>query len=390
MRFFSKLKEKTNLALVFDISSSSVGAALFVTRKENGPQIVFSVREPIKLEQNIDFDKFLSSTMNSLEIVVNKISKSGVGAPSSFFCILSSPWYSSQIRNISFKKNTPFIFTSKIADELINKEISIFEEENLKNKEKIENVSTIELKNMRTMLNGYIVNSPLNKKTKEIDMALFISVSPTSVLTSIENIIDKHFHQKNVKFSSFTLASFTVARDMFIHQDNFTIVDIGGETTELSLVKKDALYSSASFPIGYNFFIRELSLALKCSTEEARSYLSIYKDNHASDELESKLRPIIEKLKLDWLNKFQESLVFLSNDISVSSNIFMTTDEELSAFFAQTIKNEQFNQYAFTESKFRVVYLGTQMLHGIAEYKKDVKHDSFIIIESIYINNFLV
>lgn len=390
MNFFSNKKEEAKLALVIDLGSSSVGGALiFINKNNTPPQIIFSIREPILLDKSIHFDQFLSSTLKSLDLVVSKLSTSLLGAPVKFFCVLSSPWYSSQVRIISLKKNAPFIFTSKMADDLIKKEVALFEEENIKDNPNSSSVFVIELRNMKTLLNGYATSDPLNKKAKDIQMELFVSTSSQEVLNSVENIMDKYFHQKNVKFSSFALASFSVARDMFIHQDNFSLVDIGGEITEISLVKKDAICSSSSFPLGHNFFIRELSSNLKCSIDEAKSYISLYKDKHASLELTEKLKPIIEKLKLDWLASFQEALVFLSNDISVSSTIFLTVDEDLAVFFADTIKNEQFNQYAFTESKFRVIYLGSQMLHGIAEYKKDIKHDSFITIESIYINRFL-
>ncbi len=387
MNLFSKLKKDPKLMLVFDIGSSSVGGALFLVNEQGSPQIIFSVREFIKLEDNIYFDKFLSSTMKTLEIVADKILKSRLGTPAKIFCVLSSPWYSSQIRNISLKKNTPFVFSSKLGDELIKKEVNLFEEENKKNGN---DFCLIELKNMRTVLNGYMTKKPLDQKVKDIEMSVFISMSQQDVLSSIRFTINNYFHQKDIQFSSFTLASFFVARDMVINQDNFTLVDVGGEITELSLIKKDALCSSVSFPIGYNYFVRELASDLKCSLDEAKSYLSLYKDNHASENAEKKLKPIIEKLKLAWLAKFQESLVLLSNDIFVSSAIFMTADEELAVFFAETIKNEEFNQYAFTESKFKVVYLGTQMLHGIAEYRQDVKRDSFITIESIYIDRFLI
>ena len=34
------------------------------------------------------------------------------------------------------------------------------------------------------------------------------------------------------------MASFTVARDMFMQQDNFLLVDIGGEVTDISMIKR--------------------------------------------------------------------------------------------------------------------------------------------------------
>ena len=389
MGFFTKQRSNSKLAVVFDLGSSSVGAALFLMRDEDGPQIIYSVRETMPLKKNVKFEEFLSGTIDALNTVAGKVSVAGLGAPKQFFCVLSSPWYSSQVRVITLKKNVPFIFTLKLADELIKKESLLFEEEYVRNMPNESKVRPIELKNMRTLLNGYATTNPLDQKTEDLEMDVFVSISPEEVLSSIEETVEKHFHLRDVRFSSFALASFTVARDMFIHQDNFSLVDIGGEITEICLVKKDALRSSISFPIGYNYFIRGVASNLKCTLDEAKSYISLYKDDHAGGSIEKKIGPVIEKLKLDWLAKFQESLVFISNDISVSSTIFMTIDEELAKFFADTIKNEQFNQYAFTESKFKVVYLGSQVFHGIAEYKKDIKHDSFITIESIYINRFL-
>ena len=50
----SSSKEKNELALVFDIGSSSVGGALFELEPSGIPKIIYSVREPIILEEEID------------------------------------------------------------------------------------------------------------------------------------------------------------------------------------------------------------------------------------------------------------------------------------------------------------------------------------------------
>ena len=128
MSIFGGTKHKEELALVFDIGSSSVGGALFIMQKNNVPQIIFSIREPIVLEKEISFDRFLNLAMQSLLMVASKISTQGLGAPKKIFCVLSSPWYASQTRAIVLKKNAPFIFNSKLADSLIEKEIKLFED----------------------------------------------------------------------------------------------------------------------------------------------------------------------------------------------------------------------------------------------------------------------
>ena len=391
MRIFSKKKEKEKLILVFDIGSSSVGGVLFVAQKSGVPKIVFAIREPITLEKNINIDRFLSLTIKSLDIVASKIYTAGVGVPAEIFCVLSSPWHVSQTRVIKLEKNTPFIFTSKLADSLIQKEIALFEEEHSTKYLHTGNpVRSIEFKNIKTMLNGYETPNPLNQKAKELEMTIFISISPKQILNKIEKIIERYFYCKQIKFSSFTLASFIIVRDMYINQENFLLIDIGGEVTDVSMVKKNILHGSISFPLGYNFIIRGIASASHSSLNEAKSFISLFKNEHAIESVTKKLSLIVSKLKTEWLQKFQESLANLSNDISIPSTIYMAVDKNLADFFYQTIETEQLNQYTLTESKFKVIFLDLDVFYGKVIFEKNIIRDPFLIIDSIYINRFLI
>jgi len=386
MGIFSKSKNQNDLMLVFDIGSSSIGGAFFITQKSGAPKIVFSMRESIPLENEINSERFLELTLKSFETIVQKIAMKGIGVPKKVFCVLSSPWFASQTRFIKYEQETPFIFNSKLADGLIQKEIQTFQEQHYTGGDN--KIRAIELRNMKITLNGYPVSNPLNQKARELEMTVFISMSQEQILSSIEKIIDVHFHGREIKFSSFTMASFTVARDTFVHQDSFLLVDIGGEVTDISMIKQDIICSSISFPLGRNFMIREVSSILQCSTTEAKSYISLFKDGHATELVEEKMKPIMNKLEEEWLRGFQESLVNLSNDISIPATIFITVDQDLSSFFSKIIKTEQFSQYTLTESKFRIIFLGTEALHGIATIEENIARDAFLIIESIYINRF--
>ena len=380
---------KDELILVFHIGSSSVGGAFFLSQSSGAPKIIFSVREQVAIEQDINIDRFLFLTMQALETVVNKVYSSGAGAPSRIFCVLSSPWYVSQTRMINMERNTPFIFTEKLADGLIQKEINIFEKEHLAQYLSVgQAVRTIELKNIRTMLNGYETAKPINQKAQSLEMAIFISIAAESVLKNIEETIGQHFHFKQIQFSSFVLASFAVVRDMYVKQGNFLLVDIGGEVTDISMIKKNILHESISFPLGRNFLIRGVASSLGCGLTEASSFISLFKDGHADENTSKKLAPIIDQLKAEWLKKFQESMANLSHDISIPATIYIAIDKDLADFFAETIKTEQFNQYTLTESKFEVIFLSTELLHGIASFEEAVIREPFLIIDSVYINRF--
>jgi hypothetical protein len=393
MNIFSRSKQKAELILVFNIGSSSVGGALFWTQSSASlgiPKIIFSVREQVQIEEMVDIDRFLTLTTQALEVVVNKIYQAKLGAPTKIFCVLSSPWHVSQTRVISLKKNTPFVFTAKLADDLIQKEIKLFEEEHMGKNVVDNSIRTIELKNIKTMLNGYETPKPLNQKAKDLEMTIYISMSGEQVLKKIEDAIGKHFNFDLIKFSSFTMASFAVVRDMHTEHENFLLVDIGGEVTDISMIKKNILRESISFPLGRNFLSRGVSKNLGCTLSEANSLISLYKDEHADETLTSKLGPIMDQLKNEWLKNFQDSLSNISHDISIPATIYIAIDKDLADFFSETIKTEQFNQYTLTESKFEVIFLSTQILHGRALFDESAVREPFIIIDSIYINRFLI
>jgi hypothetical protein len=323
----------------------------------------------------------------AIERVGSRVVKAGMGTPKRIFTILSSPWYASQTRIITLEKNEPFVFTQKLHDDLVKKEISIFEQEYLKKfGYPNEKVRELEVKTIRTKLNGYEVAEPLNQKVESFEMTLFVSISPEQILEKIGDAISKNFHKKDIKFSSFVMASFVVTRDAFIKDEDFLLIDLGGEVTDISMVKKGVLRESISFPLGTNFMIRGISLGLQCTLEESRSYLSLYRDGHAAGSLQVKLEPLMKDLKAIWLKNFQESLAKLSNDISIPSSIFLAIDKEYSDFFKDIIMTEQFNQYTLTESKFVVTTLGLPELSKLALFATNAERDQFMIIDSIYIN----
>jgi hypothetical protein len=124
------------------------------------------------------------------------------------------------------------------------------------------------------------------------------------------------------------------------------------------------------------------------SIDEAKSVLSLYKDGHANVEVKKKMEPMLHKIRNMWLDKFQSSLSNLSQDISIPSTIFMTVDDAYADYFTGLIQAEQFNQYSLTHSKFKIIPLDKEVLHGHMGFGDGVLRDPFLTIESIYINRF--
>jgi hypothetical protein len=236
------------------------------------------------------------------------------------------------------------------------------------------------------MLNGYETLSPFGHQAKEIEMTIFVSISGEKLLKKFEETISKSFHIRNLKFTSLLMSSFLVVRDLPMHKNNFLLIDISGEVTEISIIKNNILSESISFPVGCNFIVRGLAENLNCSLWEADSLLSLFKEGHTGDKVAKKMEPIVHNLKAEWQRQFQESLANISKDISIPGTIYMALDRDLVDFFSETIKSEQFNQYTLAESKYEVYYLGTELLNGMASFADGVTRDPNSIMNCVYVN----
>ena len=327
-------------------------------------------------------------TIQALNIVASNIAESGSGAPTKIFCVLSSPWYVSQTRVIKMKKIAPFVFTSKLADELTKQEITVFEAEHLaKYANEGRPVRPIELKTIKTTLNGYETASPLNQKVNELEMTIFISMSGEDVLQKMEETIHKNFNFREIKFSSFH-GFFHCGTGPVFRQRRFPFG--GYRRGSDGYIDGEEKYPPRIhfFPAWAQFHDPGSGCDFNCSLHEASSCISLFKAGHATEDVNKKLDLVIGKLK-EWLVKFRESLANLSNDISIPANIYLAVDDDFADFFSETIQTEQFSQYTLTESKFKIVFLSAKLLHGLATFTEDVTRDSFLIINSIYINRFL-
>ena len=186
------------------------------------------------------------------------------------------------------------------------------------------------------------------------------------------------------------MTSFTIVRDLNPQRENFLLMEISGELTDIYMIKKGALGESISFPLGRNFLTRGIASSLRSNLSEADSLISLFKDGRAEAKLAKKLLPVMNRLKAEWLKNFQESLANLSHDISIPAAIYAAMDEDLADFFSEIIKAEQFNQYILTESKFEVIFLNKESLRAVAVFEGSEVCDSSLIIDAVYVNRFLI
>lgn len=380
---FSSKKEK--IVAIFDIGSGSVGGALvrIPTDKKNLPVIIKSTRVEIVEREDLDFNLFLKDMILALGFASRNIYQSKLGAPDEIICVLASPWYISETRLIKMSKEHSFTFTTKIIDDLLDKELSSLDSVF---KSKYGDLDTspevIEHPIVGVSLNGYQVDDPLGKKTRSVEMNMVISLSPKICLDKIKDTISKNFHHTSISFSSFMVSSFVSVRDRYMNHESYLLLDIGGEVTDVGIISKGVLKDSLSFPYGRKTLFRDISKKLNIELRDAYEIFNMHINETLSEKQEKKIIPILKNLEDEWSKSFRDCINTLPRTLTLPNVIFLTIDADVKDWFVKVINNEEYIQSMVPNSKFTLVTIDGPEFLTMCSVKEGVC-DPFLMIESI-------
>ncbi len=383
MLSLSTKKEKP--VIILDIGSSSIGGAIVLIVKDNPPVVLYSIRKQIEIKNDINFSRFLSLMAGTLESVLVELAETSKSSPKKIFCILSSPWYTARTHFMKIEKKTPFIITHKMIDDLIDKKVSIINDDVINKKNKIIGgvPRIIDVQNIQTKLNGYETSNPYDKKVKLAEITLFVSIGSEQTIKLIEDKASRVF-RCDVKFSSFSLVSFVAIRDIF-SENNFLFLDITGEVTDVSMTKNGVLVKNVAFPLGKNFLIRRIASKFNTGVEEAESLFSMFNSGNSDVATRDRLNKVLEEAKKEWILSFTEVLQAFSGDSYIPNSVFITADNDVQEWYMNAINEEEFGQFTLTNDKFEIKILNEKLMSKFCSLKNGNNlKDPFIILETIF------
>ncbi|MDO8521201.1 MAG: hypothetical protein Q7S52_03735 [bacterium] len=374
---------------IFDIGSGSIGGAFVNIIPGKLPEIIFTARRAIPVQEQLNFQRFLDSMSKTLEGLAFAMQKAGGGVRvGEAYIVLASPWYASQTRLVRYNQELPFTVTEKGVGKLIEKEIAAFRNSklftNLKEGETAPEL--MESKNIQIKLNGYAVGKPYGKKASELEVAVYVSMLPANIRALIEASIMKFWHPSLMHFSSFSLTAFDAIRSIFPNEPSFLFMDIAGEITDVSLAKDGILLESMSFPSGKNTIIRAIAEGMKVTPALAASELDLYAQKKSTPEHVKKIGEIVKRATEEWRTLFKDALLRFAKEFPIPRAIFYTVDDNVSQWFEQTIKETKFARFAEVEEGFAVRSLGNAFLNGFVRTATPDFQDPFLAVEAIFAN----
>lgn len=370
MSFWSTTRE---LALVFDISSGSVGAAFVHKEKNSVPMILAATRVSFRADAS-GRGPMLTALHAAAVNLFQKVGR----RPDKIYCILSAPWAHGEVRTMTLARDKEFTFTEKIGGKLVADEVEAFKNEwkNLR--------VLIDKRITRVALNGYHTRSPHGRRARAVAIDAFLSLAPRELISSIEETIHRTFKTK-IMFTSQMFADFIFVRDIFQAHTDFLVVNIGAAVTEISLVKDDNLVGTGFFPMGADGLVAAAARTLGTSAAPAKSLIAIALAGHLETTEAEKVAGAIGAAEAIWLAAAKQLLLALAPNRRLPHTVFLSDTEGL-GLVGSVFSRAALPEFTTTHGGFDAIMASTHFLHDYADFSHDTLRDASLTRKAIFIN----
>src|SRR3989338_3348275 len=325
---------------------------------------------------------FFSKTPKSKVVAVIDIASSSVGGAlveSNEGCPVA----------VSAAPRSPVNFLFEVRNSFFSEIIE--EEEKNFSDGKNKNGRFIEHEVIKVELNGYYVKNPIGKNARSVKSHIYLSVGVEKAMEMARREIEKVFIHTPLRFATSSLVAFKVLSDIIKNKEGYLIIDIGGETTEINLIRDNAVEQSASFSKGTNLLFRKAAANLNTFLGEASSVVKAYSSGHRTLESSDKIAATIKESTEEWRDYLKNSLSVMAKSALLPQNVFIIVGDPVCRFFSSCLEKSDFSEFTvlnkpFIAQKIKFEWLSRYFKTG--DYQsKDM--DIMLMIEAVYADKFL-
>ena len=286
--------------------------------------------------------------------------------------ILSSPWYFSQTRKITMERGEQFIVDKDLIYQLLEEEKNIFL--NRASSQFLipqdDEPELLETAVMRALLNGYETDFFMNKNASQLQLSVYISMSMKKLVNELISVAEDLFGVKKAAVHSSPYILLKSASLMLeIENAGAVIVDIGGEVTDIVIIRDGMIDETLSFGRGLYFILRRIAGALLVTPIEALSYLRAQSSDHVSEKYNPKLQLIIDEAIKEWQQMFYEAIARAAQERMLASRFILIGGGAEFAIFTEAIKSGEWKKFLnkIAAIKIEVLYPNSLRRHMLGE-----------------------
>ena len=328
--------------LLLDIDSGSVGAAIVTS--PHAPEdsiILWSSREELPLRAQVAFDQASKDLAKGIENVCKKSGVEGVRVLSSsdaharidtILVRIAAPWAFTVTKSAHAKHTEDFSVTPDLLHVLEKRAIDEARDACAHtDNEPLNALAMIAYETVGVTINGYRMRGSELGKAATVGLTELIEFTFHDLVQTIEDTVSRTFPAARVALHTAMGTYATALASLHLHVSDASLLIIGGEATELGIVRNGMLQHTTYTPYGMRTLARELRDNCAMSLDDALTYMRTTEILHdAKQDMIDEVLELYETNLVELLERTGDSLL-------LPKTIFMQTEPGVASFFRERL-----------------------------------------------------
>jgi hypothetical protein len=191
---------------------------------------------------------------------------------------------------------------------------------------------------METLANGYRIENPEGSKTQNLSLSHGVAVAQKYVIDNLHDVRDKLFANTPIRYTSFIMTLFHIARETLPQTYDTCLVDITYEATEIGIVRDGVLSYSTHTPFGSFSLAREIASITGVPLGEAFGYLHQEKPLAFLKVLSATQKAEVEKMLDSYIERLHELFMQTGDTLAIPKHITLHSDLQSEPLFAELVE----------------------------------------------------
>ena len=389
-------------SIIFDIGGTSVGGAFALLSPGEKPLIAHAAREWLRPMEEVSMERLLGLLEGAMGAVADNLLSIGRkrifaagyygDLPSTVHCFLTAPWCASRADTIRISGARPFKVTDALLERAIEREKKAIVDQigatDATKKGKAP-LAIMESRVLSLSVNGYETAAVHGQSAEDIEFSLYTALAEQAVLDRFSARAARSFGIDSAEHHSFLFAFLSAVRGFKEAHEDFLLLDVSGEVTEISVVRGSRLLTSASYPLGRNFLIRTIREKCGVSPEEALSIIALHAGRQGNDAFSLRFTPALAHLEAQWMRGFENALTRLVGEAFLPHTVFIAADSAIAPWVAAALEKEALYQYTLAAKPFVANLADEKMLDAYVAFGPGVEKDPFLSLDALCLTTLL-
>lgn len=354
------------LQCILDIGSASIGVTLMREDKSGTPVVSKTARVDFSTGTEEAKEGIQTQALSAVQKALDSVK--AVPQIKSVRAVLAAPWYDAKITTI----NTRSEKTVRVNEGTVARAVR----EYLAKKGSLKSgPSVIESLVSQVYVNGYPTDLHAAVTGTSMRVNHYASEADAGFQKAVTDAVKKTLPKASISFHSFSFVAFAVLRALR-EENNFVILDVGGEITDAVIAHHDGLRFAGTFPIGAMSIAR--AIAGKGSIADAKSRLALYAKGELSIEENAAFEKEFSAAIKPWQDAYQSLLETAVNDVAVPQTTFLFAERDELPWLSSAIGG---THGAFST---RVNLIGPDFFSSNISLGEEGLYDSFLSAEAVY------